>query len=511
MLSVFDQGPPTPPPSAFNLAAHVLNAGQSTPDKTALAVVGPAGAERWSFTKLTEAVLGTATGLLNHGLTPGDRILMRLENTVDFPIACLGAIAAGLVPAPTSAQWTAPEATKAAGILAPKAILAAPGMALPDPAPCPVIGLETLRGFRTLPAARPDIGDPNRPAYIVFTSGTSGTPRAVIHAHRAIWARRMMHDGWYGLTEGDRLLHAGAFNWTFTLGTGLMDPWSVGATALVPEAGTDPAALPLLLRRHDVTLFAAAPGILRRLLRAAPDLYLPKLRHGLVAGEKCPEALRSHWQDATGTPLHEAYGMSECSTFISGSPARPAREGTLGYPQTGRHIAILGSDHRPVPMNTPGSIAVGRRDPGLMLGYLSAEDATAARMQNGFFLTGDHGSMDERGAVTYLGREDDMMNAGGVRVSPIEVEAVLNDHPGVVEAACAEVTVKADTRIIAAFYSGPERLDHETLAEFCKTRLAGYKAPRMFIHVAELPKGANGKLRRRALREGFEERHPYGP
>ncbi len=94
-----------------------------------------------------------------------------------------------------------------------------------------------IRALRDLPPADYALGDPDRPAYAVFTSGTSGATRAVLHAHRAIWARGMMVEGWYGLSDDDRLLHAGAFNWTYTLGTGLMDPWTIGATALIPAEG----------------------------------------------------------------------------------------------------------------------------------------------------------------------------------------------------------------------------------------------------------------------------------
>src|SRR5690606_13333374 len=109
-------------------------------------------------------------------------------------------------------------------------------------------------------------------------------PMAVVHAHRAIIARGMMHDGWEGLTEADRLLHAGAFNWTYTLGTGLMDPWTVGATALIPGAGVQAGRLASLLQQYEATIFAAAPGVYRQMLRAALPA-LPHLRHGLSAGE----------------------------------------------------------------------------------------------------------------------------------------------------------------------------------------------------------------------------------
>ncbi|EDM70898.1 benzoate-coenzyme A ligase, putative [Roseobacter sp. AzwK-3b] len=489
-------------PSPFNLAAHVLARADETPDKIALAVLRLTGAERWSYARLKAAVLGTGTGLLNSGLQPGDIVLMRLGNTVDFPIAYLGALAVGLVPVPTSSQLTEPEVAAMIATLDPAAILLGPGIACPDTA-IPVIDTTALTEMRDLPPADWQMGDPDRLGYIIYTSGTSGVPRAVCHAHRAIWARGMMMQGWYGLCRDDRLLHAGAFNWTYTLGTGLMDPWTMGATALIPEAGTDPAQLPLLLKRHDATIFAAAPGVYRKMLGSAPMPPLPKLRHGLVAGEKLSENIRQHWQDATGTPIHEAYGMSECSTFISASPDHPATPGTLGRPQPGRRVAILGPDG-PVAHDAEGTIAIHRSDPGLMLGYLDAPDETHARFQGDWFLTGDQGVMDAAGDITYLGRSDDMMNAGGIRVSPIEVEMVLNHHPAITQSAVTDIEVKPDLRVIMAFYTAPQRVDDAALDAYVSDSLAAYKRPRAYIHVDALPTGANGKLLRRKLRPIYE-------
>jgi len=503
--ALFDPGPPPPCPGPFNMAAYVLAEGGRHPDKIALAVVTPQGAERWSYGRLIAAVRGTAAGLLDGGLTPGDRVLMRLGNSPDFPIAFLAALAAGLIPVPTSALLTAPEVTRIAAEVTPRLIIAAPDISLPDAPDVPVLSTADLRAMHARSPAAWQMADPDRPGYIIYTSGTSGVPRAVTHAHRAIWARRMMWEGWYGLRRDDRLLHAGAFNWTYTLGTGLMDPWSVGATALIPGKGVTPAHLPLLLKRHDVTLFAAAPGVYRQLLRHRIPA-LPRLRHGLSAGEKLPDVTRRAWQDATGTGMFEAFGMSECSTFVSGSPDRPAPAGTLGHPQPGRRIAVLGPDG-PVALGAAGTLGVSTRDPGLMLGYWGAEADTAARFQGEWFLTGDTMSMDATGALTYLGRDDDMMNAGGVRVSPIEVERVLGAHPGIEECAAAEVRVSEDTSLIAAFYVGPEDLDPAALDRFAAAELARYKVPRIFTRVAALPKNPNGKIQRRQARQDWESRH----
>ncbi|MFC4671877.1 class I adenylate-forming enzyme family protein [Seohaeicola nanhaiensis] len=503
MLSIFDQGPPPPAPKPFNMAAHVLGRARATPDKIALSVLSQAGSDDWTYSAILAAVRGTATGFYEAGIAPGQIVLMRLGNTVDFPIAYLGAIAAGIVPVPTSSQLTERETASMIADLAPAAVLRDPAVASAPGAR--EITVEELRAMRSMPPAPFDMGDPNRLGYIVYTSGTSGRPRAVAHAHRAIWARQMMFDGWYGLSANDRLLHAGAFNWTYTLGTGLMDPWTAGATALIAEPGTDPARLPALLKRSGATIFAAAPGVYRKILKAQPQLDLPALRHGLSAGEKLSRDLHLAWEKATGGKgLYEAFGMSECSTFISSSPAHPARGDALGQPQKGRRVAILGSDG-PVPQGEEGTIAVHRDDPGLMLGYLNAPEETAARMSGDWFLTGDQGAMAVDGQITYLGRADDMMNAGGYRVSPLEVEAALAAFPGITQVGVTEVEVKADARVIAAFYTAPQPLDESALKAFAEANLARYKQPRAFIHLPELPTGANGKLLRRALRAHFEK------
>ncbi len=497
--SLFDQGMPPPCPAPFNLAAFVLRHAPSQPDKIALALLGPARSERWSYARLEAAVRGIGQGLLDRGLAPGDRVLLRLGNTPDFPLAFLGCIAVGLIPVPTSAQLSESETAKIVDILSPALILRDPQVPCAEAA-APVLAASALHDMATLPPAAYQRGDPHRPAYIVFTSGTSGQPRAVVHAHRAVWARQMMVRGWCDLLPTDRLCHAGAFNWTFTLGTGLLDPWAAGATALIPAPGTAPAMLPLLLKRHDATLFAAAPGVFRKLL-AGPLPALPKLRHALSAGEKLPESLRRAWQAASGTEIYEAYGMSECSTFISAHPGAPARPGMLGQPQPGRRIALRDADG-PVPLGEPGEICVAADDPGLMLEYLGAPEATAARIRAGWFHSGDLGRMAPDGQIAYLGRADDMMNAGGFRVSPQEVEQALQEVPGLTGLAVTDVEIKPDTRIIAAFYTAENDLT-DALTACAETRLARYKQPRLYRRLDSLPTGPNGKLSRRSLRADF--------
>ncbi|KEO51838.1 class I adenylate-forming enzyme family protein [Thioclava pacifica] len=502
MNSLYRTDPIPAPPAAFNMAAHVLAAGASTPDKLAMQIVKPSGAERWSYARLTAAVRGAGSVFLRAGLVPGDRVLLRLGNGPEFPVAFLGAIAAGLVPVPSSSQLTETEISKLARDLAPSAVVAGEGIALPDH-PARVIGAEALRNAEEVEPCAFDLGDPNRLGYMIFTSGTGGSARAVMHAHRAIWARQMMYRGWYGMGAEDRLMHAGAFNWTYTLGTGLMDPWTLGASALIPAEGVEARALPLLLKRFDATIFAAAPGVYRQILKHHEVLSLPKLRHGLSAGEALPEPTRAAWNTATGTKIYEALGMSECSTFISGSPDHPAPPGTTGYPQDGRTVAVLGEDGLPVSRGEPGQLAIQASDPGLYLGYWNAPEETAARRLGEWFVTGDTVSMAEDGAITYLGRGYDMMNAGGFRVSPIEVEDAMHDCPGAGDVAAVEVAVKADATVIALAYTGDA--SPEALEAYAQQVLARYKQPRMFRHIDALPRNRNGKILRSEIRARLQE------
>ena len=502
MLSIYDQGRPPPCPAPFNLAAHVLRHAAVRAEHPALVIAGQASDTVWTYREVNDAVLGIATGFRTAGFKPGDILLMRLGNSVDFPLVFLAAIAAGLVPVPTSAQLTQLDVARIVSELRPAGILRDPEIASVPHAR--EISLDHIRSMRAAPPWTFELGDPERLAYIVYTSGTGGTPRAVGHAHRAVWARQMMVRDWYDLGPDDRLMHAGAFNWTFTLGTGIMDPLSEGATAIVPQSGTDIATLPDLMRRTDATIFAAVPGVYRKILKSDTLPDLPVLRHGLTAGEKLSPEINEHWHRKVGTPIYEAFGMSECSTFISGSPHRPAETGAIGAPQSGRRIAILG-ETGPVPINTVGTIAVHKDDPGLMLGYIDAEEETRARFQGDWFLTGDLGTMSASGQICYAGRNDDMMNAGGFRLSPLEVEHAFANCDGVTQFAAAQVEIKPGAFILVGFFNGRADVTEKDLRRFAEHTLAAYKQPKAYVRLANFPTNANGKLLRRSLPDLFED------
>ncbi|MGI9405225.1 MAG: class I adenylate-forming enzyme family protein, partial [Hyphomicrobiaceae bacterium] len=312
------------------------------------------------------------------------------------------------------------------------------------------------------------------------------------------------------ITGTDRVLHAGAFNWTYTLGTGLTDPWANDATAIVYTGPRDAGIWPGLIRDTEATIFAAVPGLYRQILKYAPPgpIDVGTLRHGLTAGETLPAFVAEEWHDLTGTELHEALGMSELSTYISACPERPAKSGTVGKPQDGRCIAILPADGGtdPLPPGETGLLAVHRSDPALMLDYWHRPDETERVFRGDWFCGGDLASIDEEGFVTHHGRADDLMNAFGYRVSPMEVEQALRSCSGVNDVAVTEINVRDGVNIIAAFVmtDTPNETLRTAINAQASAHLADYKRPKDIFFVDALPRTANGKVRRSDLQSIYD-------
>src|SRR5690606_31647775 len=186
-----------------------------------------------------------------------------------YALLFFGAIAAGYVPLPTSSQLTAGEATFLLEDSGAAALAIADGLPMAGiPAGVRVLESTEVQAMTAHPARAAYANTAaDDPAYLIYTSGTTSRPKGVLHAHRAAWGRRPMYQGWYGISASDRVLHAGAFNWTYTLGTGLTDPWANGATAIVYTGPKDPAVWPRLIRSAEATIFAAVPTLYRQILR----------------------------------------------------------------------------------------------------------------------------------------------------------------------------------------------------------------------------------------------------
>ncbi|RJF87345.1 AMP-dependent synthetase [Oleomonas cavernae] len=491
-------------PARFNMARYCLD--QHPAAKIGLIVAGAHDDERWTYGALKDATLRVAQGLLSLGLVPGDRLMIRMDNDTAYALAYFGAIAAGIVALPSSAQLTAAEAGFLLADSGARAI--AVGDSLADVAVPDGVMSISAQAIRAMAKDGPlgDFADTaaDDPAFLVYTSGTTGKPKGVLHGQRHAWGRRPMYKGWYGIGASDVVLHAGAFNWTYTLGVGLTDPWANGATACLYNGPRDAHVWPRLIERFRATIFATVPGLYRQILKyGTPEAFdLSSLRHGLTAGEALAPSVLEAWRQTVGTELYEALGMSEISTYISQSPPGPARAGSPGRPQPGRKVAILDQvTGAPLGPDEIGLLAVHRSDPGLMLGYWNRPDEQAQVLRGDWFAGGDLAHLDGHGYIWFHGRNDDLMNAGGYRVSPLEVEAALAGHPAVAEVAVAERRVSDALSVICAYVVARDSatIDKAALIDFAGERLAAYKRPKDVVVVDSLPRTANGKVMRRAL------------
>ena len=496
--------------ASFNLAWHCLGrqAAERGGKRALIIADGPDALRSWTYAELDGMVRRLAGGLLASGLRKGDRVLIRAANDIDFVLAFFAVAAIGCVAQPVSPMLTAEEA------LALAADSGATAIFLGDTEPKERALFGHLRIFdrqethRLAADALPtDYAPtaPDDPAYLVFTSGSTAEPKGVLHAHRVVIGRRPMAADWLGLDQDDIVLHAGNINWTYTLGVGVLDPFARGATGALYAGPRDPAIWPAFIERSGATIFAAVPSVYRQILKYGdPRAHdLSRLRHGACAGEALAPDLLAQWREATGTWLYEALGMSEISTYVSSRPGEPIRPGSPGRPQTGRRVAVLpvegGTD--PLPPGEVGLLAVHRSDPGLMLGYWNRPAEEAAAFREKWFIGGDLAEFDADGFVWHRGRNDDIMNAFGYRVSPLEVEKVLSTYPDVADVAVAERKVADGVSVIVAFVapkpgSAP---DEAALLAHCSEHLAAYKRPRKVVFVSEIARTANGKVSRRML------------
>ena len=510
-------------PERFNIGVACTDAHLGTPvaDRVAMLVDDSAhGSRSLTYAALAERTSRFAGCLRALGVMPGERMLVRLPNCLEYPTVFLGALKAGVVPVPSSTLLTREEVlylvrdSGAVAVVMDRESFATLGKDLGHVRRAFVVGDGVDTGptvhdlERAIAGAAPAAPHPTRaddPAYLVYTSGTSGHPKGVLHAHRALLGRQPSSEYWFDFRpEGDRVLHAGRLNWTYVLGTGMMDPLYRGHTAILAEGASDARRWLELFARHAATTFIAVPTIYRQILEKthATAADVPALRHCMCAGESLPPEVLAGWRARFGLETYEALGMTECSYYLCQTRSRPIRPGSVGFAQPGHAVRLL-DPHTlaDVPVGEEGMLCIPADDPGLMLGYWRQPAETAAIFGGGWFLTGDFARRDADGYLWFVGRRDDLINSFGYRVSPHEVERVLTEHPAVLDAAAVGEEVGPGKVVVAAWVVPRPGggLDAEALLAYGRSRLAAYKAPRIVHVVDRLPRTRNGKLLRRAL------------
>lgn len=524
-------------PSHFNIGVACSDRHLGTPqaDKIAMIVEDDVlGTSTITFAELARKTDQFAQLLRNLNVKAGDRVLIRLPNSLDYPIAFLGTMKMGAISVPTSTLLTAEEVaylakdsgatvlvTDAPAWLSMEAQLVGGLKDMPnlkhvllsqttDTKPHAHLNLLSLENALNVThqcdeAHKTKAEDP---AYLVYTSGTTGYPKGVLHAHRALLGRQPAAQYWFNYAQAanttDRIMHSGKFNWTYVLGSGLMDPLYLGKTVIVHEGKNDAQVWLNLIQKHQATIFVGVPTIYRQILQktTATKDDLPSLRHYMSAGEHLSDEVLSQWHARFGLDIYEAVGMSEFSYYLSQSKFRPIRPGSAGFPQPGHNIKLLNPETlEQVTAGEEGMICVPLDDPGIFLSYWNLTEETAKYKHDGYFFTGDYAKYDEDGYIWFLGRKDDIIKSFGYRVSPYEIERVYKGHPDVADCAAVGEEIEKDKLLVVIYVIlKPDAVTSpDELLAFGKQHLAAYKTPKTVYLAKDFPRTKNGKILRKDI------------
>jgi acyl-coenzyme A synthetase/AMP-(fatty) acid ligase len=348
------------------------------------------------------------------------------------------------------------------------------------------------------------------PAIMYYTSGSTGGPKGVMHAARALHAWRYSAIYWLDLTPADTIWCTADTGWSKAGTSILFGPWSCGARVFLYDGPYEPRLRLAELVRNHVTVYCAPGTELSRVADEAKCVSGLCIRRAVSAGEAVSPAVAARWEAAVGVRVDEAYGQTETLMLALNYPGDPVKYGSMGRPEPGCDLAVIDAEGHRLPVGEEGDLALLTPNPQLMLGYWKAQDNTDACFRTGpegrWYLTGDRSTVDEEGYIWYRGRSDDVINSAGYRIGPNEIENVLMEHPAV--QACAVVGSPDSERgeIVKAFIvlrPGHEAGDAlvSALQTHTKALTAPYKYPRAIAFVPELPMTATGKVRRRDLRD----------
>jgi len=501
----------------FNLTDYIIQKNQSNLKKTALIYI-ESQEEILTFTyeEIFNILYKISLYLLQFKIPHKDQyILLRMPSNPNVIFYFLGSILAGFIPIPISRMLTKEEVEFLINDANPDIIIYE-SLELPRIDKNIIIfeANELLNQIYNINIINKRIYTTfyNDPAFMIYTSGTTGKPKGVIHAQRNILGRIPIQKEWMDIQPTDILLHAGELNWTYTLGVGVMDVWSnCGTTILVGNARKHLHIWTWIMNHYPVSIFATVPSLYRRILKYhSKELKSIKtLRHCLTAGEALKPDLWNQWTEITQKPLYEALGMTEISTYISSGSNVPTKPGSPGKPQKGRNVRIISVDSsstEELPVKEVGLIAVHKSDPGLMIRYLNRPEEEALVFRDDWFIGGDLAYRDEDGYYWFQGRNNDLMKVFGYRVSPLEIEKILEQHPFIHEAAVCEIQKNEEISLITAFVVREQdrALTENDVINYCKKHLADYKLPRKVIFLKELPRNNSGKVLKNLLKKEYD-------
>lgn len=445
-----------------------------------------------SFGELTARALRLSAELSRLGARRGSVVAIVMGSRIEWIESMLACFAGGYVALACNEQLRAEDLRARFAVAAPAVVVAderdraVVEAAAPD---APVLLLPDRNAFRAEPAAPVplSLGDP---AIIVFTSGTTGPPRAAVHAVRYLPGQQLQVRNWIAPVPRQLYWCTAATGWSKSARNGFVAAWLGDAPVLLHDARFDPQERLAILAEEGVATLCMAPTEYRLIAARTGLAPLPRLATAVAAGEALDAATLSAWRQATGVDVRDGYGQTETGQLTANPPGRPPRPGSMGEPLPGVELAVVDGEL----VVEPASV------PTFFTGYLGEQPP------QGRWRTGDL-VREEDGYLFFEGRADDVIISAGYRIGPFEVESVLVAHPAVAEAAVVAAddeergaVVRAVVVLKEGFPARPELASE--LQEFVKRRTAPYKYPRVVDFVEELPKTNSGKVRRALLRGG---------
>ncbi|MCE7002972.1 benzoate-CoA ligase family protein [Kibdelosporangium philippinense] len=518
--------PAKPSSMPFNAAEYLVDRHVKAGRGERLAVVASSGA--LTYRELSEEVKRSAAALRSIGVRPEERVMLCMADDIQLLAGILGAMYIGAVPVPTSTMFTGPELGKVladsrARVLsvsaefaevAQVAVAAAPEVT--DVLLDAEVPFKARRGVRVQQwldlegdsPARPYDTWQDSPALWLYTSGTTGLPKAAMHRHSSI---RMVAEA-YGkgvldMGPDDRCLSVAKLFFAYGIGNSCFFPFAVGASAILERARPTPQLVAEHVKSEQPTLFFAVPTFYSALLHSdIPDDTFAGVRQGISAGEALPPVLYQRIRDRFGLEVLDGIGSTEAlHIFLSNRPGA-VRPGSSGVAVPGYDVELR--DEQGSVITQAGKAGdLYLRGSSVATGYWCRAETTRQVFQGEWLRTGDTYMRNEDDTYSCLGRSNDMLKAGGIWVSPAEVEERLLEHPSVAEVAvvAAPDADGLDKPVACVVPVAGAAVDADELIAWCRDGLASFKRPREVVQVEELPKTATGKVRRNVLRE-----HVYG-
>ncbi len=510
--------------ASLNAVEHFLGAAalQRNGARTALIC----GTQALSYTALAAEVARAANALRALGVAPGERVLLLMRDTPEFIAAWLGVVHAGAVAIALNTKLSEAEyrhirddsgarlaivedvfararpdlTTEHAGRKAGECRLAiAGGHAGPA-----VSWREALS--RASPLATPHAAGADDPAFWLYSSGTTGKPKGIIHAHRSLLPAGQAQREVIGLAAGERSFATSKLFFAYSLEHGFLGPLATGATAILEPDWPDAETVLSRVSQHRPSAFFSVPTFYRNLLTLGAARLAPfrEVRRFVAAGEKLPARLIEQWRAATGGEILSLYGMSETFCACIVTPPGTSNGSRTGKPLAGVETQLVATEGKNAVAGETAELWV--RHPALALGYANRPEQTAAQFRDGWYRTGDLFEQDTDGFFSHRGRSDELVKIAGQWVQPGELEEAVAGDPAISEVACVQVTDAEGFEMLAMFVAARgEAADALAAAgRVCEEKLPRFKRPKWIRSVAELPRTATGKIQRFKLREMIE-------